>query len=269
METALKRISSGLPWRLLLFGAAGLLLVVWLAKTPGGLLGKADAIGYAVCHRIDVRSFHIGERQVPLCARCSGMYLGALLGIGYQFLRGRPGRMPGFPAAILFGFFLVAFVVDGANSYLHFFPNAPGLYQPQNLLRLITGTGMGLSIASVLVPAFNQTIWSDWQPVSAFGSWRPVAELLVLAAIVDLLMLSGSPLILYPLALLSASGVMVMLGMIYTMIWVMVFRADNRYHKLAQLVVPLVGGFTTALLQIAIIDLARLWFTGTWQGFQL
>ena len=30
----------------------GILLVVWLILTPPGLLGKADAIGYAVCHRI-------------------------------------------------------------------------------------------------------------------------------------------------------------------------------------------------------------------------
>ena len=33
--------------------AVGLLFVGWLLNTPGGLLGKADAIGYAVCHRID------------------------------------------------------------------------------------------------------------------------------------------------------------------------------------------------------------------------
>lgn len=35
---------------------------------PGGLLDKADKVGYAVCHRITIRSFLIGERQMPLCA---------------------------------------------------------------------------------------------------------------------------------------------------------------------------------------------------------
>ena len=59
--------------------AVGLVLLGWLLNTPPGLLGKADAIGYAVCHRIDLRSFHLGERALPLCARCSGMYLGAML----------------------------------------------------------------------------------------------------------------------------------------------------------------------------------------------
>jgi len=129
----------------------GLLLVGWLLNTPAGLLGKADAIGYAVCHRIDLRSFHLGERQVPLCARCSGMYLGAMLGLAFQALTSR--RRAGMPprgVLVFLGVLVLAFGVDGVNSYLHLFPGAPSLYEPGNLLRLLTGTGMGLVIALVL-----------------------------------------------------------------------------------------------------------------------
>src|SRR5689334_17781875 len=65
--------------------AAVLLLVVstiWVYLTPEGVLGKADAVGYAVCHRITVRSFLFPDgRQLPLCARCSGMFLGVLVGL--------------------------------------------------------------------------------------------------------------------------------------------------------------------------------------------
>ena len=61
--------------------AAVLAIAAWIYIAPPGILGKADAIGYAVCHRIDERSFHVDGRQLPLCARCSGMYLGALLGL--------------------------------------------------------------------------------------------------------------------------------------------------------------------------------------------
>ena len=46
---------------------AALLLIGWLVETPPGLLGKEDAVGYAVCHRIDARSFHMGNTQMPLC----------------------------------------------------------------------------------------------------------------------------------------------------------------------------------------------------------
>ena len=75
---------------------AAVILYIWLIETPAGLLGKADAIGYAVCHRIDVRSFHLGVRQLPLCARCTGQYMGAVIGIIFQGLFAR--RRSGFPS---------------------------------------------------------------------------------------------------------------------------------------------------------------------------
>ena len=48
--------------------AAALVLTGWLVNTPPGLLGKLDAIAYAVCHRIAARSFQIGNVPLPLCA---------------------------------------------------------------------------------------------------------------------------------------------------------------------------------------------------------
>ena len=44
-----------LRWIVVLLVAG--ILAIWLGFTPDGTLGKADAVGYAVCHRIDVRSF--------------------------------------------------------------------------------------------------------------------------------------------------------------------------------------------------------------------
>src|SRR5512136_675509 len=98
--------------------AVGILGFGWLLNTPPGLLGKADAIGYAVCHRIDLRSFHLGERPLPLCARCSGMYLAAMLGLTFQTISApRRGGMPPRRVRIILGLFVVAFAVDGLNSF--------------------------------------------------------------------------------------------------------------------------------------------------------
>jgi hypothetical protein len=73
--------------RRVVFGSAailaGLIIGLWLLGTPPGILGKADAIGYAVCHRIAERSFHTHDRPLPLCARCTGMYLGVIAGLAY------------------------------------------------------------------------------------------------------------------------------------------------------------------------------------------
>ena len=46
-----------------------------------GLLGKLDAVGYAVCHRLDSHSLHVGSLQLPLCARCTGEFNAAAIGL--------------------------------------------------------------------------------------------------------------------------------------------------------------------------------------------
>jgi uncharacterized membrane protein len=263
-------IARRLPWKYLIVLAAGLVLIGWLLNTPAGILGKADAIGYAICHRIDVRSFHLGARQLPLCARCTGMYLGAMLGFAYQSVIGKKrSGGPAWSVVACLAIFLMAFGVDGLNSYLHFFQGTPSLYQPQNWLRLLTGTGMGLGIATVIYPAFNQTVWSEWDPRSALGSLRSFGLLVILALMMDSLVLTENSLLLYPVALISVAGVLALLSLIYTMVWLMVLRKENRFQRVSQLILPLTGGFTFSLLQIAAFDFVRYFFTGTWEGFHL
>jgi uncharacterized membrane protein len=248
--------------------ATGLVLLGWWLKTPPGLLGKADAAGYAVCHRIASRSFLIGDRQMPLCARCSGMYLGALLGIGYLAGFGKRAGMPSLKISIVLGVFLAAFALDGGNSYLHFFPNAPGLYQPENWLRLLTGTGVGLGIACVLVPVVHQTLWQGYDSRRALAGWRQFLPLLGLAGLLDLAILSDIPLLLYPLALLSSASIFLILAMVYCVVWVMLTKRENHYLRYRDLWVPVLAGFLTALVQIAAMDAGRFWLTGTWAGFK-
>lgn len=247
-----------------------LLTVAFLAFAPEGLLGKADAVGYAVCHRIDLRSYHIGDRPLPLCARCTGMYLGAIVGLLYQSLIGkRCSGTPPWRVIIVFAILALAFVVDGVNSYLTLFPRFPHLYNPQNTLRLITGTGMGLVISALLYPSFQQTIWQNYKEEAALRDLRRLAILLLLAALVIGLVLTQNPLILYPLALISAGGVLILLTMIYTMLWIIVLRRENRYLHWQELSTFLILGFGFAVLQIFLIDIGRYILTGTWDGFHI
>ncbi len=244
---------------------------IWLSLTPSGLLGKADALGYAVCHRIDLRSFHLGERPLPLCARCTGLYLGALLTLTYSLARGRTrhSSLPHWPLLLALTAFALAWALDGLNSYLHLFPGLPHAYPPSNTLRLITGTLMGISLGTAVSIGFNQTVWRDPTPAPPLRSAGDLAALLVLGALVDGAVLSENVLLLYPLALLSGLAVLLLLTLIYTMVLTMLLRRENSASRWGDLLALLSGGATLAIGQIAILDGIRLALTGSWAGFSL
>ncbi|MDX9849482.1 MAG: DUF2085 domain-containing protein [Anaerolineaceae bacterium] len=241
----------------------------WLDFAPDGLLGKMDAVGYAVCHRIDDRSFHLGERALPLCARCSGMQLGALLGLAYQSIWGRRGKFPPMKILIPLGIMALFFVIDGVNSYLNFIPMLPQVYASQNWLRLATGTGLGLGLAAVIFPIFNQTIWRDWEDEYALGNWKQFLGLIGLATLLVLTILSENPLVLYPLAILSGLAVLVVLSMCYSLLVVMILKKDNHFTTWRSVWAHLLAGFSIAITQTFVIDMLRFAFTLTWGGFDL
>jgi glucan phosphoethanolaminetransferase (alkaline phosphatase superfamily) len=195
--------------------------------------------------------------------------LGALLGLIFQVFKGRKGKMPPIPVAIMFGVFALSWVLDGINSFSMLMPRIPSLYQTQNWTRLVTGTGMGLAISAILLPAFIQTMFKDWEETSSFSKWYHIVLLLALAAVLDVLILLEIPAVQYLLSLLSAASVLVLLTMIYSMVLVMVFKKENTIESVNQLFIPLVGGFVIGLIQIGAIDLLRYKLTGTWDGFNI
>ena len=260
------------PWRVVLVFILVVIIVIWMYIAPEGVFGKADAIGYAVCHRIAHRSFHIGDIQFSVCARCTGQYLGAVLGILFLsiFRRYRTGRPPMFVIGILLVWGL-AYVVDGFNSFLHLIPSTERfwLYEPSNAFRLITGIGVGLGISVMLFPAFNQTVWKQYDRRPVLDGMWDFGLLLIFALFLILMVLTENPVILYPLSFISVGGVLMLLTMVYSMVWVMLFRAEGRFENLRQIIYPLLAGFMVALIQILIIDFFRFSLTGTWGEFPL
>jgi uncharacterized membrane protein len=275
METQQTRIEKLSRWLVPL--AALIVFGVWFYIAPAGLLGKADSIGYAVCHRIDERSFHVFGRQLPLCARCTGEFFAAgatllFLGLVSPKKSGMPGWKLGIPLIIFF----LAFAIDGTNSYIYLLKqtsqgaldNIPNLYIPNNTLRLFTGSGMGIAIASILFPAFNGSAWKTFDEASALD-WKKLGSIIGIILIVDLLILTEQPVILLPIAILSVLGVLSLLIIVFSMVWVLIMRLENTFEKLTHMWMPLLAGTTLALLMITVIDLLRFKLTGTWGGFPL
>lgn len=246
------------------------LLLAWLVNTPPGLLGKSDALAYAVCHRIGSHSFYFGERPFSLCARCSGQYLGFMWGFVLQSVLGK--KKAGFPRrwlAAALGGLILFYLLDGLNSFLHLYPGLEdwSVYHPSNLLRLFSGLGMGLAISGFYYPLMGQTIWRDYSLEESLQGAGERAVWFGGAILLGLLVIWENPLLSYFLILLSTGGLLVLLTLLYSVIWILVFRKDNSFKSLADLGWWVLGGFGTAMLQIALIDGLRYLLTGTWSGF--
>ena len=205
-------------------------LAVWTYFTPSGLLGKADAVGYAVCHRIKVRSFLFPNgRQLPMCARCSGTFLGVLVGLLGPGLLFRRRHALEFPPMLIVGIMLAAsaaWAFDGANSFAHLIPSdvIPKLYQPTNFLRLLTGTFHGITLGSLVLPVFNASVWADASPDRTLDSLWQLGLLYAVGAVLMVMVLSGLAIFLYPLALLSAVGAVAVLTVVNSVILAAVLR---------------------------------------------
>lgn len=250
-------------------------LAAWMYVAPPGAMGKMDAIGYAVCHRLDSHSLHVGALQMPLCARCTGEFNAAAIALIFQGLSSpRSSLLPRRAiAATLIAFFL-AFALDGANSYLgliksmdaNAFAGIPNLYNTSSVTRVFTGSGMGVALAALLYPMYNQSVWRKPIPERALG-WRKFLGLVGIVLVLDFAMLTEQPAVLYPVAVLSTLGVLGLLSIVFSIVWIMAMRQENAFERARQLWLPTAAGLTLALVMILGIDLVRLNLTHTWGGF--
>ncbi|MBN2469139.1 MAG: DUF2085 domain-containing protein [Anaerolineae bacterium] len=253
----------------LVVALTALVLALWWLGTPGGLSAKPDAIGYAICHQIAERSFHVDGHPLPLCARCTGIYLGVMIGFGVLLVGGR-GKAALFPprrVIVVMALFVIVLGLDGVNSYLHLFPGYRGPYAPSNWLRLVTGSLAGLTMITILLPAFSGSAWAapEYRPV--LGGLGELAGLVIVIGLVDALVLLRTPLILTAAGILSALGPVVVLVLVWSILFLAVTRHENTIRTLAELRLPLVAGLGLTLLMLGAITILRFRLTGTWEGF--
>lgn len=249
--------------------AFSLLLALWLKYSPAGFWEKLAALGYSVCHQIPARTFHVEGHAFPLCARCTGMYLGAMVGLGYHLTWGRKGSFPPLPIMYILAFFVAAFGIDGINSFTQLLPWAQHLYVTTNLTRLISGSGMGVVISAVIAPAFNQTVWANVDSKPALDTFTKLVTILIVMAVLVFGILGDYVPAMYFAAVAGGLSVFVLISVLYTIIAVMVLGRDGKLMKKRQLVLPVLMGMSGALIQISIMTLIRFLITHTWGPINL
>ena len=162
--------------------------------------------------------------------------------------------------------FVLLMAVDGVNSYISLLPIGTSLYEPTNTLRLITGALNGLAMSAIVYPAINSTLWRDPTAERAIGAWKDLLVLLVLeAGTVGLVLTRWGPL-LYPIATMSALGVLALLSSANSVLILTITNRENRAAGWRQAAIALLAGLTASLVEIGVIDIIRYRLTGTFWG---
>jgi uncharacterized membrane protein len=125
-------------------------LVVLAPAAPPALAAAIYTMGSLICHQLPDRSFYWRDAQLPVCARCTGIYLGACASAFLAPLPpslyarwSAPRRM-----AWLLGAAAVPMGVTLAAEWT-------GLWAPSSIVRAATGVVLGTAAAVVITAAIG------------------------------------------------------------------------------------------------------------------
>jgi uncharacterized membrane protein len=117
------------------------------APPASALILGVYGIGSLICHQLPERSFHLWTAQMPVCARCAGIYAGAVLGaMAALALRAR-ARRPRLVLALAVTPALVTLVYEWTTGVM-----------PSHAIRAASGVPIGLVVAWLVVAALDNQV---------------------------------------------------------------------------------------------------------------
>ncbi|HTP09223.1 MAG TPA: DUF2085 domain-containing protein [Anaerolineae bacterium] len=245
--------------KILFIGIPAAIISLFIAATPPGLWEKARIIGYALCHQLPDRSFFIHEHQTPLCARCTGMYLGFFIGLIFLIIRRRThsARLPTTAIiSVLIGFITIM-GIDGINSTISIIPGAPQLYHTTNIHRILTGTLFGIAMCMLFFPVFSTAIWRQPSGDRSLKSWRELIGLVLVAFALDAVILTQADWLFYPIIILSIAGPLLLLSFMGAIIVLTMRNLVNNIDRWKQMALPMFAGVGLGLVLITMMDFFR------------
>ncbi len=137
MHPAARRRLAWIAFAAALF-VAGIMIAPWLASRSAW--GVALHLAYRpMCHQMADRCFDLGAGPLAVCARCTGLYIGGLVGLWLPVIVGRTPRLG-----------LRTLIVSAAPSVLDFAFGLVGLPSLANLPRAVLALPLGLVLGLLL-----------------------------------------------------------------------------------------------------------------------
>ena len=124
-------------------------------------------LGGGLCHQEVERTFSIDSLNMPVCSRCTGIYLGILLSLLALILIER--KIKGeFPSLKIVLISVGVFLVMGLDVVL----STIGLIRSSNIIRMVTGFMTGWFIVLLLFPLANNSMFKRFVRKSYLDDWK-------------------------------------------------------------------------------------------------
>lgn len=226
----------------------------------GNLIDRLTLIDAGICAQLPSHSLYPGGIKLPLCARNTGIYLGFAVTSLYMLAmrKGKVNRFPSLKISILMVAAVAALGIDGFNSFL----NDLGwfhLYQPQNILRLITGLAAGMAVASLLIPASGLVIWKVSKEVRSVNDWHEMIAIIALLVLAFIAVYSQVPFMLYPVAILSSFGLISAISTVNFTLLASFTGKQETAEKWGQWGQLFAAGVLLALIEMVLLALIRVY----------
>lgn len=221
----------------------------------GTLYHFVFSLGSGLCHQLPERSFIFHGLQLPLCARCTGIYFGFIFAfVMLVFLYRKAPRRGGlsrfyYLIVVVLG---LPLVIDGLSSYL-------GYRTTTNVIRLWSGGAFGAVLAVPIYYLICDALLKNASREKVLGDWPSRAGLVVAAIVTFLFVTVIAPLAPLAVSLLAGVSVVVVFTLVAAALVGMFPRFERSVDSLRSALLPaflsLLGGS---------LILGATWILQTW-----
>jgi uncharacterized membrane protein len=151
-----------------------LLIAAPLAPVP--IAAALYGVGAVICHQLPDRSFHLFGYQLPVCARCLGIYAGAAAFLIARGCISRKAwsRQTSLATAVTARALLIAGVVPTLVTVVL---EWAGVWHTSNLARACAGAPLGGAMALLLVRAMATLHYEQCTPTRPETSGPPLTPI--------------------------------------------------------------------------------------------
>jgi len=200
-------------------------------------------IGFAICHQLSHRTPVISGLHLPLCARCTGIYLGVVCGYLYILIRGkwRSGDLPNPPYGFILAGFICLTFIDGFTTFLKLRPES-------EYLRVLTGLFTGSALPTFAYPLLIGEITDKTSDKPLMGSWIDLTVFIILLFIIFGIYCVSPPGSFYIISILSIIGVILIFSNLFGMLIAMMIKPQKAIEYIFTSLITFIAMYLFLLL---------------------